>query len=416
MSSNPTVVVTGLGVVSPVGIGWQPFWRSLLEGRSGVGPITQFDTTGYPTRIAAEVADFDPGAWVGKKDARRMDRCVQFAVAAAGMALEDSGLQVGEGNAHRLGASIGSGIGGMHTFEAQHTTLVEKGADRISPFFIPMMIPNMPSGQVSIQFGLKGPNFSIVSACATGANCIAGGVDMIRSGRADVMLAGGTEAAICPMAVGGFSAMRALSTRNEEPARASRPFDAERDGFVIGEGAGVLVLESLESARARGARIYAEVAGYGTSADAYHMTNPDPNGDGAARAMRQALQDAGMDPGDIDYVNAHGTSTPVGDPCETAALKQVFGDHASRLAVSSTKSMLGHTLGAAGALESVVCVLATREGMVPPTINYEHPDPTCDLDYVPNVARAMPVRAALNNSFGFGGQNAVIVLRRFQPE
>lgn len=415
MPSYPTVVVTGLGVVSPLGVGWEPFWRSLLEGRSGVGPITQFDASGYPARIAAEIRDFDPAESIGRKEARRMDRCTQLGVVAAGLALRDAGLVVGPENAHRIGACVGSGIGGMHTFEAQHSALIEKGPDRISPFFIPMMIPNMPSGQVGIQFGLKGPNFSVVTACATGANCLAGAVDMIRLGRADAMLAGGTEAAITPMAVGGFCSMRAVSTRNDEPQRASRPFDRDRDGFVIGEGAAILVLESLESALARGARIYAVLAGYGTSADAYHITNPEPEGEGAARAMHAALADAGLAPEDIDYVNAHGTSTPAGDPCETAALKRVFGDHARRLAVSSTKSMMGHTLGAAGALESAVCVLATREDAVPPTLNYENPDPRCDLDYVPQVARAMPVRAALNNSFGFGGQNAVLVFRKYEP-
>ncbi len=415
MSPKPTVVVTGLGVVSPVGLGWEPFWRSLLEGRNAAGPITHFDATGYPTRFAAEVRDFDPSNFVGRKEARRMDRCIQFGVAAASMAMEDSGLVVSPANAERIGVSIGSGIGGMQTFEEQHTALTNGGPGRVSPFFIPMMIPNMPAGQVGIQFGLKGPNFSTVSACATGAHCIAAAVDMIRLGRADAVLAGGTEAAITPLAVGGFCAMKAMSTRNDEPQRASRPFDRDRDGFVIGEGAGVLVLERLDLALARGARIYAEVAGYGSSADAFHITQPDPSGDGAARALLAALQDAGLRPEEVDYVNAHGTSTPVGDPCEIAALHRVFGAHAQRLAVSSTKSMMGHTLGAAGALESIVCVLATREGVVPPTINYENPDPACDLDCVPNVARATPVRAALNNSFGFGGQNAVVAVRRYEP-
>ncbi len=414
MSPKPTVVVTGLGVVSPVGLGWEVFWRSLLEGRNAVGPITHFDATGYSTRFAAEVRDFDPSDFVGRKEARRMDRCIQFGVAAASMALADSGLEVTPGNAERIGVSLGSGIGGMQTFEDQHTALTTSGPSRISPFFIPMMIPNMPAGQVGIQFGLKGPNFSTVSACATGAHCIAAALDMIRLGRADVVLAGGTEAAITPLAVGGFCAMKAMSTRNDDPLRASRPFDRDRDGFVIGEGAGVLVLERLESALARGARIYAEVAGYGSSADAFHITQPEPSGDGASRAMVAALQDAGLQPDEVDYVNAHGTSTPVGDPCEIAALHRVFGEHARHLAVSSTKSMMGHTLGAAGALESIVCVLSTRDGVVPPTINYENPDPACDLDCVPNVARATQVRAALNNSFGFGGQNAVVVVRRHE--
>jgi 3-oxoacyl-[acyl-carrier-protein] synthase II len=412
MADEQTVVVTGLGVISPVGTGWEEFWQSLLAGRSGVRPISRFDPDGLATRIAAEVPEFDPTQYMSRKDARRMDRHCQFAVAAAGLALADSGLQVTPENAHRIGACIGTGIGGIITFEEQHRTLMERGPDKISPFFIPMLIPNMASGLVSIHYGLKGPSFGVVSACATGANSIAGAMDLIRSGRADVVLAGGTEAGITPLGVGGFCAMRALSTRNDDPQAASRPFDARRDGFVMGEGAGILVLESLAHARARGARIYAELAGYGTSADAYHITNPDPQGRGAVQAMEMALAEAGVDRDEIDYVNAHGTSTPVGDPCETAALKTVFGERAYKLAVSSTKSMMGHTLGAAGALETIVCVLAVRHDLVPPTINYEYPDPLCDLDYVPNVARQTQVRCALNNSFGFGGQNAVIAVRK----
>ncbi|MBI3925016.1 MAG: beta-ketoacyl-ACP synthase II [Armatimonadetes bacterium] len=410
------VVVTGLGTITALGLGWEIFWRSLLEGRSGVGMISFFDAAEFTTRIAAEVKQFNPEDFIPKKDARRMDRTIQFSVAAARMALEDSGLQVTPENAERIGASIGSGIGGMITWEEQHRVLIERGARKVSPFFIPMMIPNMPSGQVSIQFGIKGPNYSVVSACATGGNCIASAMDVIRSGKADVMLAGGTEAAITPLAFAGFCSLRALSTRNDEPERASRPFDRDRDGFVMGEGAGVLVLEEREHALARGARIHAELAGYGATADAYHITNPDPEGEGAARAMKQALEEAGLGPEEVDYVNAHGTSTPVGDPCETRAIKRLFGDHAYKLAVSSTKSMTGHTLGAAGALETIVCALAVKDDILPPTINYENPDPECDLDWVPNVSRKTPVKVALNNTFGFGGQNAVLCVLKHDRE
>ncbi|MEW6276974.1 MAG: beta-ketoacyl-ACP synthase II [Candidatus Eremiobacterota bacterium] len=410
---RPRVVITGLGCVTPLGAGPQRFWQGLLEGRSAVGPITQFDTTNFTTRIAAEVSDFNPEDYIPKKDAKRMDRVIQFSVAASRMALEDAGLEVTEANAPSIGASIGSGIGGMHTFEQWHRTLLEQGPNRVTPLFIPMMIPNMVSGQVSIQFGLKGPNFAVVSACATGGNCIASAVDVLRTGRARVMLAGGAEAAITPLSVAGFCSMRALSSRNDDPQHASRPFDRERDGFVMGEGAGILVLEELQHARARGARIYAELTGYGCTADAFHITNPDPHGEGAARAMEAALADAGLSPDRVSYINAHGTSTPVGDPCETRAIRKVFGDHAERVAVSSSKSMIGHTLGAAGALETVVCVLAVHENKIPPTINYEFPDPECDLDFVPNVAREAEVRVALNNTFGFGGHNAVIVVNKF---
>ncbi|MCE7869562.1 beta-ketoacyl-[acyl-carrier-protein] synthase II [bacterium CPR1] len=407
------VVVTGLGCVTPLGLGHQDFWSGLLEGRSGVSAITFFDTTAYTTKFAAQVNDFNPEDFINKREAKRMDRVIQFSVAASRMALEDAALSITEENADQVGASIGSGIGGMHTFETWHRTLVEQGPNKVTPLFIPMMIPNMVSGQVSIQFGLKGPNFAVVSACATGGNCIACAIDVIRTGRARVMLAGGTEAAVTPLSVAGFCSMRALSTRNDDPQHASRPFDRERDGFVMGEGAGILVLEDYEHARARGARIYAEIGGYGATADAYHITNPDPNGDGAARAMKSALEDAGLRPEQVDYINAHGTSTPVGDPCETRAIKKLFGDHAYKVAISSSKSMIGHTLGAAGALETVVCVLAVHTDRIPPTINYVHPDPECDLDYVPNVAREAPVQVALNNTFGFGGHNAVIVVNKF---
>lgn len=410
--NNRRVVISGLGVVSPLGLGWEVFWQSLLEGRSGVGPITAFDITDFPTKIAAQVNDFEPENYMPKKDVRRMDRTIQFAVGAASLAMADSGLAVEQSDPDRIGVCIGSGIGGMDTWEAQHKAFLDKGPRRVSPFFIPMMIPNMPSGQVSIQFGLRGPNYSVVSACATGGNCIASAVDVIKAGKADAMLAGGTEAAVTPLAVAGFCSMRAMSTRNDEPERASRPFDKGRDGFVMGEAAGVLLLEEREHALARGAKIYAEIVGYGATADAYHMTNPDPQGQGAAKAMLMALKEAGLDPGQVDYINAHGTSTPVGDPCEVQAIKRVFGDHAYKLAVSSTKSMTGHTLGAAGAIETIVCTLAVQKDEIPPTINYEEPDPECDLDVVPNVPRQAPVRLALNNTFGFGGHNTVLALAK----
>ncbi|MGE0491750.1 MAG: beta-ketoacyl-ACP synthase II [Vulcanimicrobiota bacterium] len=410
--SNRRVVITGLGVISPLGLGWEVFWKSLLEGRSGVGPITAFDITDFPTKIAAQVNDFEPENYMPKKDVRRMDRTIQFAVGAASLALADSGLAVEQSDPDRIGVCIGSGIGGMDTWEAQHKAFLDKGPRRVSPFFIPMMIPNMPSGQVSIQFGLRGPNYSVVSACATGGNCIASAVDVIKADKADAMLAGGTEAAVTPLAVAGFCSMRAMSTRNDEPERASRPFDKGRDGFVMGEAAGVLLLEEREHALARGAKIYAEIVGYGATADAYHMTNPDPQGQGAARAMLMALKEAGLAPGQVDYINAHGTSTPVGDPCEVQAIKSVFGDHAYKVAVSSTKSMTGHTLGAAGAIETIVCTLAVQKDEIPPTINYEEPDPECDLDVVPNVPRKAPVGLALNNTFGFGGHNTVLALAK----
>ena len=415
MSSNDVrrVVITGIGVVSPVGIGREACWKSLLEGRGGIGPITQFDASDLTTQIAAEVNDFDPEQYMSKKEARRMDRVLQFAVGAGKLALDDADLKVEEHDPERIGVVVGSGIGGMHTWEAQHRTLLEKGPRRVSPFFIPMMIPNMPSGQVSIQFGLKGPNFSVVSACATGGNCIASAFDLIRTGKADAMLAGGTEAAVSKLAMAGFCSMRAMSTRNDDPEKASRPFDKERDGFVLGEASAVLVLEELEFALARKANIIAEVVGYGATADAHHMSAPDPEGRGAARAMRMALNQAGRSAEEVHYVNAHGTSTPVGDPCEVKALRSVFGSHLEKVAVSSTKSMTGHTLGAAGALETVVCALAVQNDVIPPTINYEFPDEECDLDVVPNVARETRVDLALNNTFGFGGHNTVLALAKY---
>ena len=409
MSSRRRIVVTGMGCLSPIGIGVETFWQSLLQGKNGVGRITSFDASELTSQIAAEIHDFNPDDFMHKKDSKRMDRVLQFAVAAAKLALDDSGLAVTDANSERIGVSIGSGIGGMATFEIQHRNLIEGGPRKVSPFFIPMMIPNMCSGQVSLTFGIKGPSFSVASACATGVNGIAQAMDVLLTGRADVMLAGGSESAICNVAMAGFCAMRAMSTRNDAPEKASRPFDKERDGFVMGEGAGVLVLETLEHAQARGAKIYAEMAGYGCTNDAFHITNPD--GKGAARAMQIALGDAGLKPEDVDYINAHATSTPVGDPMETQAIHEVFGTH--KLAVSSTKSMIGHTLGATGALETICCVLAVQNDVVPPTINYEFPDPECPIDCVPNLARRLTVRAALNNSFGFGGHNAVVVVKKF---
>lgn len=407
------VVVTGIGVVTPLGIGWQTFWQGCKEGRSGVGPITQFDTSRFACKIAAEVKDFNAEDYMPKRDVRRMDRFLHFAIAASRLALEDAKLQVTAENADQIGVIVGSGIGGMYTLETQHKVLLERGPDKVSPFFIPMLIANMASGHVSIMFGLKGPNLTVVTACATGAHCIGEATEMIRRGKATMMLAGGTEAVVTPMAIAGFANMGALSTRNDEPQRASRPFERDRDGFVMGEGASVFLLEELESARARNAPIYAEIAGYGMSADAYHITNPQPDGEGAVRAMRAALADAGATPDDIDYINAHATSTPTGDRCETQAIKRLLGSRADQVPISSTKSMIGHMLGAAGAIESVVCVLATRDDIVPPTINHENPDPLCDLDYVPNHAREARVALAINNSYGFGGQNAVVAVRKY---
>ena len=406
------VVVTGIGLVSPVGLDAPSTWEALLAGRSGIGPITRFDATDYPCRIAGEVRGFDPERYMDRKDVRKMDTFIHYSVAASREALEDAGLAIDSGNADRVGVYVGSGIGGLPLLERQHKELLERGPRRISPFFIPGMIVNLASGQVSILVGAKGPNLSVVTACATGTHAIGESARIIQDGMADAMICGGTEAVITPLAVGGFCAMKALSTRNDAPQKASRPFDAERDGFVMGEGAGVLVLEEREHARARGARIYAELTGYGVSGDAFHISAPAEDGDGAVRAMRQALQSAGAAPADVDYINAHGTSTPVGDRIETLAVKRVFGEHAGRLVFASTKSMTGHLLGAAGGLESAVSVLAVHHGQVPPTINQEVPDPECDLDCAPNTARTMPVRAALNNSFGFGGTNASVLFVR----
>ncbi|HEV2104304.1 MAG TPA: beta-ketoacyl-ACP synthase II [Candidatus Eisenbacteria bacterium] len=412
MSSNGSrVFVTGAGVLSPVGNTVEDSWNSLVAGRSGAGPITRFDASTYETRFACEVKDFSFEGVLDRKDAKRMDRFVQFAVVASHQAIRNAGLDLNVLDPDRIGVIVGSGIGGMETFEEQHRALMEKGHRRVSPFFIPMMISDMAAGQVSITFGLKGPNFCTVSACASGAHAIGEAVRLLRAGDADVVLAGGAEATITPMAVAGFGNMRALSTRNDEPLRASRPFDQDRDGFVIGEGAGMLVLETEAHARRRGATVVCELAGYGASADAYHMTAPSVDGNGAARAMKRALEDARMAPGDVAYINAHGTSTPAGDPIEVTAVKDVFCQHARTLMMGSTKSMTGHLLGAAGGLEAVVTALVISRGIVPPTINLDKPDPQCDLDLVPNQARTHRVRAALSNSFGFGGHNVTLAMR-----
>ena len=415
MSISRRVVITGMGVASPVGSDLHAFWDNLTHGRSGIARITLFDTTGYDCQIGGEVKNFDPANWFKTpKDSKRADRFAQLGMAAAKLAMDDAGLQGAPGNPERFGVIIGSGIGGLKSLADQHANLITKGPGRISPFMIPMMISNMASGLVSMEFGLQGPNFAPVSACATSAHALGEAWRMIRDGDADAFLAGGSEAAVIPLGVGGFSAMRALSTRNDDPTRASRPFDKGRDGFVMGEGAGVVVLESLEHALQRGARIHGEIIGYGLTADAYHMTSPPENGEGAQRCMRMALAKAGITPEQVDYVNAHGTSTPVGDLCEVRALKAVFGDHAKHLSISSTKSMTGHLLGAAGAVESIACTLAINNGIIPPTINLDDPEDECDLDFTPHTARERKISIALNNSFGFGGHNASLVLRSFQ--
>jgi 3-oxoacyl-[acyl-carrier-protein] synthase II len=402
------VVITGLGVVSPIGVGLSSFWDSTLQGKSGGGPITHFDTTDYPTKIAAEVKDFNPADYMEAKEIKRTDRFVQFALAAASMAIEDAKLSPADEDPEQVGVLVGSGMGGLETFEKQHTNLLQNGPRRVSPFFITMLIINMASGAISMRYGFKGPNSAAVTACASSSHAIGDAFKIIQRGDAEVMIAGGSEATITPLAVAAFSTMKATSTRNDEPERASRPFDKDRDGFVMGEGAGVVVLESLEHSRKRGARIYAEMAGYGLTADAYHITHPAPGGEGAVRAMRMAIRDAGLKPEDIGYINAHGTSTPLNDSTETAAIKTVFGEHAYKLSVSSTKSMTGHLLGAAGGVELVASVMALKENLLPPTINYETPDPECDLDYVSNEPRPASLKAVLSNTFGFGGQNAVL--------
>jgi len=405
------VFITGAGVLSPVGNSVEESWKNLVAGVSGAGPITRFDASEYETRFACEVKDFSYEGVLDRKEAKRMDRFVQFAVVASHEAVRNASLDLGTLDLERIGVIIGSGIGGMETFEEQHRNLIEKGHRRVSPFFIPMMISDMAAGQVSISFGLKGPNFATVSACASGAHAIGEALRLLRAGDADVILAGGAEATITPMAVAGFGNMRALSTRNDDPQRASRPFDRSRDGFVVGEGAGIVVLETESHARKRGATPICELLGYGASGDAYHMTSPSADGDGAARAMRRALQDSGLPLERIGYINAHGTSTPAGDPIEVKAVKTVFGEHARRLMMGSTKSMTGHLLGAAGGLEAVITALALARGVVPPTIHLEEADPECDLDFVAGSARQTQVQAALSNSFGFGGHNVTLAMQ-----
>ncbi len=409
------VVVTGVGLISPVGIGAQQTWQALLEGRSGIAPITAFDASAFACRIAGEVKGFQPEEFIERKELKRMGRFIQFAIAATEFAVRESGLKIGPEDGERVGVYIGSGIGGFEVIEREFEALLQHGPRRISPFFIPATIINLAAGYVSIRLGAKGPNSATATACTTGAHAIGDSFKIIQRGDADVMICGGAEAPICRMGIGGFAAMRALSTRNDEPERASRPWDKNRDGFVVGEGAGLLILEELERARRRGAPILAEIVGYGMSGDAYHITAPCEDGEGAYRVMRNALRDAGIRPDQVQYINAHGTSTDVGDRVETLAIKRCFGEHAYRLAVSSTKSMTGHLLGGAGGLEAGVTVLAIRDQIAPPTINYETPDPDCDLDYVPNRARPMAIEYALSNSFGFGGTNGCLVFKRFVP-
>lgn len=412
--SRRRVVVTGVGLVSALGNTAEETWAGLVEGRSGVGAITHFDATDFPVRFAAEVKNFDPEKFITKKDVKKMDTFIHFAIAASQDAMDNSGLKVTPEIATRVGTYIGSGIGGFAIIEREHTKLLQGGPGKISPFFIPATIVNLASGNVSIRFGAKGPNSATATACSSGAHAVGDSFKIIERGDADVMICGGAEAAITPMSVGGFASMRALSTRNESPQTASRPFDKERDGFVIGEGAGILVLEEYEFAVKRGARILAEIVGYGMTSDAFHITQPCEDADGAVRVMQNAIKDAGISPDSIDYVNAHGTSTPFNDRIETLAIKKVFGEHANRLAVSSTKSMTGHLLGAAGGLEAGITVLSLLNQTIPPTINYENPDPDCDLDYVPNKARKSDITYALSNSFGFGGTNAALVFKRYK--
>ena len=413
MTNRRRVVVTGIGLVSSLGIGTEANWRALLAGRSGITRITKFDAAKFATQIAGEVKGFDPLRFIEKKDVKKMDVFIQYAIAASQFAVDDAALEVTDDIAPRVGVFIASGIGGFTTIEREHKALLEGGPRRISPFFIPSAIINLAAGQVSIRFGAKGPNSATCTACSASAHAIGDAFEIIRRGDADVMIAGGSEAAITPMGIGGFGAMRALSTRNDEPERASRPFDVDRDGFIVGEGAGVVILEEYERAQSRGARVYAELVGYGMSADAYHITAPSEDGDGAFRVMRAALGDGGVDPVQVDYINAHGTSTPQGDQLETLAIKRCFSDHARALAVSSTKSMTGHLLGAAGGLEAGITALAVHHQVAPPTINLDQPDEHCDLDYVPHTCRAMKIDYALSNSFGFGGTNAALLFKRF---
>jgi 3-oxoacyl-[acyl-carrier-protein] synthase II len=403
-----------MGIVSPLGIGLEENWSAICQGKSGIGPITKFDTAEYPSKIAGEVRNFDPGLYVDKKDQKKMDIFIQYALAAGGMAIKQSGLVIDESTADRVGVLVGSGLGGLQTIEKYHTMLLESGPKKVSPFFVPMLIVNLAPGQISIYFGCRGPNSSVVTACATGNHSIGEAFRIIQRGDADAMIAGGVESTITPLAVAGFCALKALSTRNDEPHKASRPFEKNRDGFVIAEGAGILVLEDLEHAQQRNAAIFAEIIGFGCNADAYHITAPSPNGEGAAKCMQITIADAGLKPEDIDYINAHGTSTPMNDLSETIAMKTVFKDHIKKLPVSSTKSMTGHLLGAAGGVEAIFSLLSIRDSIIPPTINYDEPDPECDLDYVPNVARKKDVRIVMSNSFGFGGTNATLIFKRFE--
>ncbi|HYA87958.1 MAG TPA: beta-ketoacyl-ACP synthase II [Nitrospirota bacterium] len=407
------VVVTGVGMITPVGLDTEASWESLIRGKSGIGPITQFDDKTIPTQIAGEIHGFEPEKYIEQKEIKKMDRFIHLAIAASQMAMDSSGLKITEENAERIGVMVSAGMGGLPAIEKYHKVYLERGFRKITPFFIPMLIINEAAGMLSIRYGAKGPNICVVTACATGTHSIGEAFRTIERGDADAMIAGGTEACICPLGVGGFNAMKALSTRNHEPQRASRPFDNDRDGFIMGEGSGVVVLESMESALARGARVFAEVIGYGASGDAYHITAPAPNGEGAARCMKLAIKDAGIAPTDMGYINAHGTSTKYGDELESTAIKTVFGDYAYKIPVSSTKSMTGHLLGAAGGVEAVISILALDRGILPPTINLDNPDPECDLDYIPNTARHVRVNVAMSNSFGFGGTNACMIFKRF---
>ncbi len=415
-NSRRRVVITGLGIISPVGVGTKETWDAIIHGRSGIGPITRFDTTDFATKIAGEVKGFKAEEYMAKKEARRMDLFIQYAVAAAQMALDDANYKIAPEEANRVGVYTGCGLGGLWTLEKYHSVLLKNGPKKVSPFFIPMMIANMAPGQISIYFGAKGPNLSVATACAAGTHAIGEAFKMIQRGQADVMLSGGVEATITPLALAGFNAMKAISTRNDEPEKASRPFEKNRDGFVLAEGCGILILEELEHALERGVRIYAEIIGYGASGDAFHIAAPAPEGRGAASCMKKALKDAGIEPEDVQYINAHGTSTDLNDKYETQAIKTVFGEHSKKLAVSSTKSMTGHLLGAAGGVEGALTALSVYNDIAPPTINYEEPDPECDLDYVPNVARKMEIKVALSNSFGFGGTNGTLILKKFEQK
>ena len=407
------VVITGLGLVIPIGIGVETAWKNVCEGRSGIGPLTRFDPNGHETKIAGEVKGFNPENYIGKKEIKKMDLFIQYALGASKEALEDSQLKITPENAEQVGVIVGTGLGGLPTIEKYHQVLLEKGPGRISPFFIPMLIANLAAGHIAIQSGAKGPNSCIVTACATGAHCIGDAYRAIVYGDAKAIIAGGTEANITPLTIAGFNAMKAISTRNDAPEKASRPFEKNRDGFIVSEGAGILILEDLEFALNRGARIYAEIVGYGYTGDAYHITAPPPDGEGAARCMRMAIRDAGLKPEEIDHINAHGTSTPLNDATETQAVRTVFGEHAKKIPISATKSMTGHLLGAAGSTEAIFTILSLREGVLPPTINYEEPDPECDLDYVPNVARRTPIQVAMSNAFGFGGTNATLIFKKY---